>query len=129
MFSSLVASDSHWESVIIEKMLLSMSTEKTVTIYSKSEHIHDILNSLDDIHFVKDCQKADFVLLDEKEIDESCTKPEIVFNYGKYHNNINAVGVFFWQKGRPTIRFSEKHLHAYGLAVKGELSKYVSPSD
>jgi len=106
-----------------------MSNDKIVNVYSESEHIHEVLNKLDDIHFVNDCKEADFVLLDEQEIEESCIKPEIVFSYAKYHHNEYAVGVFFWQKGRPTMRFSAKHLQAYGLVVKGELSKYVSSSD
>ena len=127
IFSNLVASDIKWESLILEKMLTSMSGINKVLIYTKSPKMKKIVERLTDgkVGVTNNCKKADFALLaeDEKKV---CDKPEIVFNYRGYLHNQNAVGVFFWQKGRPTIRFSLKRLEHFNLQVRGELSKFVS---
>jgi len=127
LFSNLVASDIKWESLILEKMLTSMSSKNKVLIYTKSPKMKKIVEHLTDgkVIVTKNCKKADFALLAEDE-KEACDKPEIVFNYRVYLHNQNAVGVFFWQKGRPTIRFSSKRLEHFDLQVRGELSKFVS---
>jgi len=126
-FSNLVASDIKWESLILEKMLTSMSSTNKVLIYTKSPKMKKIVEHLTDgkVRVTNNCKKADFALLTEDE-KEACDKPEIVFNYRGYLHNQNAVGVFFWQKGRPTIRFSSKRLKYFDLQVRGELSKFVS---
>ncbi len=126
-FSNLGASDIEWESLILEKMLTSMSSRNKVLIYTKSIKMKKIVEYLTDarVRVTKNCKRADFVLLEEDE-KELCNKPEIVFNYRIYLHNQNAVGVFFWQKGRPTIRFSLKRLEHFNLQVRGELSKFVS---
>jgi hypothetical protein len=121
--SDLTASSSKWEGIIIEQMLKSLSKNKKITIYTKDENLRKLAKHNSDIQINSDCTKADFILADTK---ESCHKPTIVFDYYKYRKTPEAVGVFFWQKGRPTIRFSKKRLNNFGLKVTGELSKFVS---
>ena len=119
------ASDSHWEALILKKMLNSMSKKSEITVYTHDMHLEDIAVAGEKISMVNKCEKADFVLSDI-DIQKSCKKPIIVFNYEKYLKIPRAVGVFFWQKGRPTIRFSKKRLEHFKLHVSGELSKFVS---
>jgi len=128
LLTDLSASDSHWETLILEKMLNSMVKKKEIAVYSKNKTICKIVFPAKEIQFTDSCQKADFVLCSSG-IDKSCDKPLIVFKYNKYLKNKNAVGVFFWQKGRPTIRFSQKRLEHFKLHVNGELSKFVSRTD
>jgi hypothetical protein len=119
----VVASDSKWEGMIIAKMLKSLSKNKRTTIYTQDKDIIKLTNEIRNIDITNDCKKADFVL---SSIDKSCNKPMILFNYHQYKNTPDAIGVFFWQKGRPTIRFSKKRLNDFGLQVRGKLSKFVS---
>ena len=130
LFSSLLASDIQWESLILEKILTSMSGKNKVLIYTKSPKIKKIVEYLIDaqVSVTNNCKKADFTLLAEDEKEE-CDKPAIVFNYRVYLHDKNAVGVFFWQKGRPTIRFSLKRLEYFNLQVRGELFKFVSSNE
>lgn len=125
--SVLIASDIEWESLILEKMLHSMSKEKRVLVYTDNPEMKQIVEMLKDTNIVSTdrCDEVDFVLVAKGE-KNVCDKPEIVFNYAGFLHDKNAVGVFFWQKGRPTIRFSEKRLKRYGLHIEGELSKFVS---
>jgi len=124
--TSLSASDSHWEGVILEKILFSISKEKNVVIYTEDENIVSIIKKIKHISISKDCKDADYVLNNLNKLNSSCKKPEIVFDYSIYRKDSNAICVFFWQKGRPTIRFSAKRLQNFGLKVNGELSKFVS---
>ncbi|WP_457744143.1 hypothetical protein [Sulfurimonas sp.] len=126
--STLFGSDSEWKELILKKMLHSISKSKTISIYSNDKSLTNEFKNSNSIEIVKTCNKCDFILAKEG-VATSCKKPMIVFSYYKYLHTPNAVGVFFWQKGRPTIRFSVKRLKYFGLNVKGELSKFVSKND
>ncbi len=119
------AENSQWEKLIIEKMLTSLSHQPKVNVYTDDTKLKAKLALENHIHFTQSCVDADFILstLSDK---PKCNKPKIVFNYREYLHSPKAIAVFFWQKGRPTIRFSSKRLHQFGLNVTGELSKFVS---
>ncbi len=119
------AENSQWETLIIEKILTSLSHQAEYHVYTDDMKLKARLALVNHIHFTKSCTDADFILstLSNK---PKCNKPIIVFNYREYLNSSKAIGVFFWQKGRPTIRFSSRRLHKFGLNVTGELSKFVS---
>jgi len=123
--NNIAASDIHWEAAILEKMLTSMTEKNEIKVYAHDKSLYQVCKEMRNISKVNNCNKADFILA-EKELQTSCKKPKIVFNYNEFKNNPYAVGVFFWQKGRPTIRFSSKRLKNFGLQVEGELAKFVS---
>ena len=123
--NTIAASDIEWEALIVEKMLTSMATEKEIKVYAQEKRLDQVCKEMHNVSKIDNCNKADFVLVG-KELPESCKKPEIVFDYNTFKKDSNAVGVFFWQKGRPTIRFSSKRLKQFGLQVEGELAKFVS---
>ncbi len=126
--TTLYASNNEWEGLILKKILHSISKHQEIAVYSKNKVLVDELKDSRFIHIVEDCTKCDFVLAKD-EVNNSCQKPTIVFSYYDYLHTPTAVGVFFWQKGRPTIRFSEKRLRSFHLHVTGELSKFVSTND
>ena len=121
----LNAGDSHWEKMIIEKILQSVSNQKELSIYTQDDNVLTMLKGIKNIHISHSCEKADFILakLDNNTL---CNKPELLFSYNEYRHSSSAIGVFFWQKGRPTIRFSSQRLKFFGLHVDGELSKFVT---
>ena len=109
----------------MKKILLSISHEKDLNVYSQDEHVVELLKNIKKVHLTKSCDKADIVL-STLHYNKGCHKPEIVFNYSEYVDTTEAIGVFFWQKGRPTIRFSEQRLKEFGLHIDGELAKFVT---
>lgn len=123
LFSSASALDSKWESMIIGKILKSLSQNKKIIIYTQDKNIIKLTDEISKIDITDDCEQANFILSD---VDKSCNKPMILFNYHDYKKTPDAIGVFFWQKGRPTIRFSKQRLNNFGLQVRGEMSKFVS---
>jgi hypothetical protein len=120
-----VASQVEWEREILKSILHSMKKKPTIAVYTPDSNIQKILEGLDSIVLLKRCDGADFVLLKKKR-EKVCKKPTVVCDYELYAKEPNAVAVFFWQKGRPTIRFSSKRLKRFGLKVHGELEKFVS---
>jgi len=126
---SLLAFGSEWEGIILAKMLQSMSTNRVVSVYTKDKELQKELKNSYIVKIVQTCQKSDFVFVRKDEADPGCKKPLIVFDYYQYLHTKDAVAVFFWQKGRPTIRFSQKRLQHFDLKVRGELSKFVSGND
>ena len=122
----LFASENKWEGMILKKMLQSIVKDRAVCIYTKDKSLQKEFSKTYRYHIVDECQGSDFVLLRSNEHNGSCYKPTIVFNYYDYLHMPTAIGVFFWQKGRPTIRFSKKRLNHFNLEVTGELSKFVS---
>jgi hypothetical protein len=120
-----VASQEEWEGEILKSILHSMKKKPTIAVYTPNPNIQKILEGLDSIILLKRCDDADFVLLKKKR-EKICKKPAVVCDYELYVEDHNAVAVFFWQKGRPTIRFSSKRLKRFGLKVDGELEKFVS---
>lgn len=121
----LCASDMQWDREIIEKIISSLQARKTTTIQVENSKLCDSIKKSKIFHIDKSCEKVDFVLT-SKDKKVHCDKPHVVFNYHEFLSDPDAVAVFFWQKGRPTIRFSSKKLEKYGLHVNGELSKFVS---
>jgi len=117
--------ESKWDRLIIERMLTSVSSSDTINVYAKKQADRDILNVSKQLHVVPSCEEADFILIypEQKFV---CEKPAIVFTFQEFRKMSNAIGVFFWQKGRPTLRFSSQRLAHYHLHVKGELSQFVS---
>ena len=126
LLSNIVfASDKGWEQLILEKMVQSIYAGKEIRVYTVDESIERTLGNSFYINLVKNCNQCDIIIGENRE-ENSCKKPKIVLKYRNYLNDKSAVGVFFWQKGRPTIRFSSEKLKGFGLHINGELSKFVT---
>jgi len=125
--SFLFASDTEWEALILEKMLESVSTKKSIVkVYTDDKILATELQKDKSFTVTDKCDECDFIVIKEPWKINGCNKPEIVFDYHSYKKTPDAIGVFFWQKGRPTIRFSAQRLGRFGLKVNGELKKFVS---
>ena len=125
-FSNIRAYEENWDQVIIERMLSSVSPKTTINVYVEDLKLKKLLETSKIFTLKDNCSEADFTLLSTNREDTQCDKPALVFNFREFRSSPNAIAVFFWQKGRPTIRFSSKRLSHYGLHVRGELVKFVS---
>ena len=122
----MAESNTQWKRVIIEQMLDGIAKNGITKVYTEDKNLKKLIENLGKIDLVDNCNDATCVLASLPK-NEKCKKPEIVFNYQNYKANKNAVGVFFWQKGRPTILFSQKRLKKFNIKIRGEVAKFVSP--
>ncbi len=119
-------SNTQWKQVIIEKILHGIAKNGITKVYTEDKNLKKLIENLGEIGLVDNCNDATYVLASLPK-NKKCKKPEIVFDYHNYKVNKNAIGAFFWQKGRPTILFSQKRLKKFNIKIRGEVAKFVSP--
>ena len=74
------------------------------------------------LKIVNSCEKADIVLGDVK-----CpNKPQSVLDYDSFKQDKNAIGGFYWRKGRPQLRLRKNNLLKYKLFVSKEFKEYLN---
>lgn len=129
LFSALFflaqANDTDWNRLILEKIVTAVIPATPVKLYTQERELLQSLENSKAVSLQSECFRADIILRGITS-QEQCGKPAIVFSYGDFIAMDDAVGVFYWQKGRPTIRFSQKRLEKFGLNINGEMSKFVS---
>jgi len=71
---------------------------------------------------VSSCKEADVVLGDV----ECENKPHFMLDYENFKHNKNAIGGFYWRKGRPQLRLRKENLMKYKLFVSKEFREYLN---
>jgi len=117
-FSLLIAQNV--EIKLFSKLFTTLFNKKIVYIYSeiqKYKKIND--NSLKNVN---DCKKADIVLGKSK----NCTKKlHFLLDYYDYKKDQDAVGAFYWRKGRPQLRLRKKIIENYRLHITPEFKEFL----
>ena len=76
------------------------------------------------LKIVNNCKKADLVLLYDINNLKCKDKPLFVTSYIDFKNS-NAIGAFYWRKGRPQLILNKKIIESYNLHLDKSLLKYV----
>ncbi len=82
------------------------------------------------LHTRKHCKDASILLLySNTSIDNKC-KNKIIFvlDYALLHKYRNAVGAFYWKKGRPNIVFIRPRLEKHKIKLNKSYDKYIEDS-
>ena len=98
---------------LIEKVLTTIFNKEKVYIYYP---LHLNSNKL----ITTSCKKADVVLG-----DFHCNKPKFVFSYETFLKDKNAIGAFYWRKGRPQLRIKLKTIKKYHLHLTKDLMDFA----
>lgn len=122
----LFSTEAKWTRLLLEQMINNIDHTGTQKVYTPDAKIRSYLEGLERILLVERCGDADLVVTESAEEERGCTdKPAIVLSYRAFKQRSDAIGAFFWQKGRPTVVYSHTRLKAFGLVVSDELKKYV----
>lgn len=55
-----------------------------------------------------------------------CAKlPHFAIDYEVFQKDKNAIGAFYWRKGRPQLRFSKERCATFNIILPPELAQYV----
>jgi hypothetical protein len=75
---------------------------------------------------ISSCVNADMIITHTKDIPK-CDKKVLVFvtNYLAFKSLPEAIGAFFYQKGRPNIIFREENLKKHDIVLPSEFNKYI----
>lgn len=107
------------EKFLLAHLFTELFHKPVVKIYSKEVKSFTPKN----IILVKNCNNADLIL--GKSNDKNCSKPVFVLDYYDYKNNKNAIGAFYWRKGRPQVRLRKKLILKYNLHITDDMKDFV----
>jgi len=99
--------------------------KESIAIWSDDKSKKAILQNIPKVKLVQDPKKADFVLLNkEKGIDTKGLIFVTDYHLLKYYNK-DAIGGFYWQKGRPNILFLKSNLKKHHITLPPNMQEYV----
>jgi len=111
---------------IILSMLNSITSHTSLSIYTDSKRIEQLLSKNNDITFLENCDKVDISILEKNKMINKCVNgPIITLEYDLLKVYPNSVGSFFWQKGRPNIVFIESRLKDQNITIDSGFNDYI----
>jgi len=117
------------ETKIYKMILADLFPDKhTIAVWADdAEHKH-ILEATKMVKLVEDPKEAELLFVSHN-ADMQIHKPKFVSSYRLLkHYKQDAIGGFYWQKGRPNLIFLDKNLKKYGLGVSSKLLPYIDDS-
>ena len=100
---------------LFDTLFQVMLNKKKIKVYTK-KYTHLGKNFI----IVNSCKEADIVLG-----ELNCSKPRFVLDYYTLKSDKNAIGGFYWRKGRPQLRLRRANLEKYNLFISKEFEDYL----
>lgn len=108
---------------IMDKISYALIKKDVVKVLAIGAEEKKIVDNSILMKSVKECQNADMVL-SKKSV--TCRDKVLFFtNYKTFKNNEQAIGAFFWQKGRPNIIFRKEVLGQFNIVLSEKFDKYI----
>lgn len=113
-------------SKIMEKISSALIQKNEIAVFTKDLKYIEIVKSSNKLKDVLSCDEADIDLIEIK-TTSLCTKKVLLFatNYLAFVKSPDAIGAFFYQKGRPNIIFREENLKKHNIVLSKEFEKYI----
>jgi ribosomal protein L7Ae-like RNA K-turn-binding protein len=110
----------------MEKISSVLIQKNEVSVFAKDSRNIEIVQASNKLKNVLLCEDSDLILT-KIEITTLCNEKVIVFatNYLAFVKSPNAIGAFFYQKGRPNIIFREENLKKHNIVLPKEFEKYI----
>ena len=125
LITNSLSANENYELALYEKILPNI-LKKDLLIYTDSK-TKEILKHSKSLKITSNCIEAD-VLLGKgfKNLALKCQdKPIFSTSYRSFTNNPNAIGAFYWRKGRPQIKFKLDALDKYKLKLPQSLQEFA----
>ena len=100
---------------LFNKLFTILFQKKEIKIYTKK---YTFLTP--QLKIVSSCKLADLTLG-----ELNCSKPKFLLDYYNFKNDKNAIGAFYWRKGRPQLRLRKKELEKYKLFISKNFEDYL----
>jgi len=125
-FTLLFGQNNSVEKKIYTHILYSIYPHKAgIKVWSDDKHKQNLLLSIPKVQFVTDPQKADFLIIQHNKN----IQPKGVIFVTDYHllqhYKNQAIGGFYWQKGRPNILFLRKNLQKHHIKLPKDMQEYI----
>lgn len=116
------------EKEIVKKILYAIVPyKKIINVYFQGDKIPTSIKENKAIHLVEDIKKADIVIIQQKGCNQNRNlhKPIIVLDYDLLKKCPEAIGAYFWQKGRLNIVMIEPRIKKEGIKLPDEFKIYL----
>ena len=125
-FLPLFSSEITTASKIMEKISSALIQKNEISVFAKDSRNIEIVQFSNKLKNVLSCEESDMILTKIK-INSLCNDKVLVFatNYLAFMKSPNAIGAFFYQKGRPNIIFREENLKKHNIILPKEFEKYI----
>ena len=112
---------------ILEKIVLEISLNKQVAIWSDDKEILSKIKNHKKFTTTTNCEEATLVILkDKKYLSRVCTGTHIfVLNYKLLSDIPQSFGALFWKKGRPNIVILESRIKNQDIQISKNLEPYL----
>ncbi|WP_456489235.1 hypothetical protein [Caminibacter pacificus] len=105
---------------LFEKLFSTLFQKPVVYVLTNNWDIKEAHSKV--LKVVKSCKKADVIIGD---MDKNCTKPRFLLDYYEFKKDKNAIGAFYWRKGRPQLRLRKNELKKYHLYISKEFEDFL----
>lgn len=111
---------------IMERVSTVLIQKERINIWTNDEKQKNIISQSDRLVLVDSCKEADILIFSKVEdIPKGCNnKLIIVTRYRLLKSYQNAVGAFYWSKGRPQLLFISDQLKVHKISLPDNLKKY-----
>ncbi|MEA2050224.1 MAG: hypothetical protein U9O56_05800 [Campylobacterota bacterium] len=116
-------------SKILETVFLGIENKVIKNIKIEDEQYKDVLNLSDKFNIVSNIKSCDILVFDKsKDLNNLNLTNKILFatSYNAFRNRKDAIGAFYWFKGRPQIIFLDHRLKEKNISLKPYLQKYIT---
>ena len=114
------------ESKIIKLIFTSLFEKSNVSVYVTDLKKSNVIKEAGFLS-VEFCKEADIVYRTNM-LQECKNKPLFTDSYQSFQNEENAIGAFYWKKGRPNILFLQSRVQKFRLKMAKNLEKYQMES-
>lgn len=122
----LFSSDLRTEQKIYQLVIHSLVPKKElVKVWCDDDKKRKILNTLNGINSVDSAENADILLISKKENLQKKGMKFVTSYQLLEGKEIDILGGFFWQKGRPNILFLKNSLQKYNITLPESMQDYV----
>jgi hypothetical protein len=105
---------------LFEKLFTSLFNKPVVYVLTNNEDLKYSTSRV--IKIVNQCDTADLIV---GNIDKNCSKPRFLLDYYQFKKDPNAIGAFYWRKGRPQLRLRKKIIKKYHLHVSKDFEDFL----
>jgi hypothetical protein len=115
------------EQRLINRVFHALSSSRSpYRIYFEGSQLPEILRNNDEVRLVSDPREAQIIVADRvsKKL-ERYHKPILVLRYELLKSYSQAIGAYFWQKGRPNIVMIRQRLRRVGIRLPSDFERYI----
>jgi hypothetical protein len=129
LFITILCADNinHPKIKLIEKIILEVSINKKMEVWSDNKEIFDELTKHNKLVMASRCEESTIIILEDKNnLTKECSSKHIfVLNYKLLSEAPQSFGALFWKKGRPNIVIIKSRIKAQSIQISNDLKPYL----